>query len=319
MKCTCVNMIILQPKENMVYQSIDFYLGYLYTLEELVELEIVGRDDEDDPYEIDPEYEDNVHTWPCCSPLSRKMYVVGRSISSTQRKWGYSCGECHLSNHTKERWDQEVNEDEEKDEKFRDDLVGLCDECKTNWLNHKGGHSSLPKWCKKCIDKWDKSSKKLYLKLKLGETPVMQCLTVCDKCIGICVNGSFDVNKMMEEPVFFDGFPAYKVPKNPGVVFNPITGYLQEPKFEWNRKTPLRDCLCHNCNLPSVQVAWDAPCPHCEFPQAFRDEYPRSYDNSFIGRIEYKVSDRVWDIENEFGKGKELHIIAIPDDCLSCS
>ena len=264
----------------MVYQHINFYLGYICTREELLKDGLIQEVDEDF-YEPTSGFESLVHGWHCCSELSQKMFVVGVRVCDTSRKWGYSCGKCTLQNHIEGAYDSE-NSDEK-----------LCDQCLKNWKNHSGPFNNNPMWCENCYSKWDDFYKDLY-----GKDRRMKALSLCDTCIGVCIEGTFDVVKMQNEIVKFDGFPPYMVNK-------------KEETVDSEKK----NCICMRCDRPCVNVAATDPCPHCNYPNAFRDEYPRSYDNSYIGRKNHLIPQS---IKDRF-QNKQLTIVAIPDDCLSCS
>lgn len=267
----------------MVYHRIEFVLGYIYTQEDLVGegiLEPVYDGEKIFAYEPESSYKDIVHEWHHESPLHEKMYVLGKVIHSEPRKSGYHCGECKLS------WTAYK----------KDETVGTeckpCAKCKLTWKNHKGGEK--PEWCERCFAHIYKTYKRDGKDLRR-----MEALFVCSTCLGTCVHGVFDVKKMNKEVVTFDGFPPYS------------------SKNKWGiDKTEKRNCVCFACHIPAVQVSYDDACKHCGYEQAFRDDHPRSYDNSFVGREEWRVPK---EIRKDYGKDREMHVVALVDDCFCCS
>lgn len=151
----------------------------------------------------------------------------------------------------------------------------------------------------------------------------MSAMTLCDTCIGICVDGTFDVCKMQQEPVFFDGFSLKATSSKtqcpgmcPTATQTNFAGHVLESKIDFfneeqvtegnaelsNSNTVRTNAICRHCRRPATNVTEDDVCPHCEHPDAFTVSY--SLDR---------------DLEQEFGQGKQLHVIAICDDCLSCT
>lgn len=251
---------IFRAKSIMTFDKINFYIGYLCTAEEMLKHGLLFDDgDEDNQYEINENYTDVIHTWKCCSDLSDKLFVVGTLLTSTHRRFHQSCGNCTLSNPL--------------DEEFSDPYQGLCTTCISNWKSHKTGIRPRPDWCDSCLSKI--RSQKYFTNFESTMKPTF----LCKRCIGVCVDGEFDVEEYQTNPSFFDGF----------------NNKDQETSI---------NIVCYHCNHPSIINREVTVCPHCNYQFNQKDKH--TIDDSY-------------DIPVDITFDKQLHVVAIPDDCLSCT
>lgn len=162
----------------MVWSRVNFYLGFVYTRDELISHEIFDESSD----QVKPEFSSIVHQWKCCAALADELFVIGKQIGTSKRIKS-SCGQCVPLNYSAGYTDE-------------DPFKGVCNTCKTAWLQHKG---TRPEWCSKCL------AGQIRFK-PFGVKNKMQVLVQCDDCFCLCEDGKFDVIGMQKDkPVLFDG------------------------------------------------------------------------------------------------------------------
>ena len=162
----------------MVWSKVNFYLGFLYTRQDLI---LNGLFDEETD-QVNPEFSAIVHQWKCCAALADELFVVGKLLT-TAKRIKRSCGQCVPVNHAVEYMDS-------------DPFKSVCDKCKSAWLNHS---VTRPEWCLKCLQVQ-------YRFKPFDMEKKMRVLIRCNDCFCMCDKGPFNVIGMqMKEVIVFDG------------------------------------------------------------------------------------------------------------------
>ena len=262
----------------MVYTTIQFIRGYVYTLEEVKHLLCEDTiDDEIVGYSVPDEYRKYIHSWACCTKMD-KMFVVGEVIHKSHRKH-VNCKDCTLFN------------------------IGKCKKCKQIWKNRVGHEPAL-----KCEDCLAKDPREKYLENS----------SVCDVCIGSTIDGVFDIIAMQNSIVTFDGFTKQEyqnlreINSKEYVIREvkegnyPLSKHLCDllEKDLPAKTDDARATLCFYCKHPNIKAKIDDVCPFCLY---------KGYENSTLSPVHEKF------IKKHKLPVKPLHIVAVPDDCLSCT